>query len=76
MEFENPAPSLKEEDLPKLFDRLWRHDSSRTGSGHSGLGLALARACSEALDLELKASLGGGGELRFRLERNFGEVSS
>jgi two-component system sensor histidine kinase BaeS len=35
------------EDLPHLFDRLWRADRARTGTardgGGSGLGLAIAR---------------------------------
>ena len=53
----NPAPHLKESDIPLLFDRLWRHDEARTDSSHSGLGLSLARTCAEVLELSLSAGL-------------------
>lgn len=53
----NSAPNLKPEDLDHLFERHWRKDSSRNDSNHTGLGLALAKACANALELDLKASL-------------------
>jgi two-component system sensor histidine kinase QseC len=62
----NPAPHLTETDLPRMFDRLWRHDDARTASNHSGLGLALAKACAEALSLDLEPRLEG-DSLQFRL---------
>lgn len=64
----NPAPDLRPEDLPKLFDRFWRRDPSRADAGHSGLGLALARSCAEALKLELRAELDDSGVVHFCLE--------
>jgi two-component system sensor histidine kinase BaeS len=42
---------ISAEDLPKVFDRFWRSDRSRTrGSGGAGLGLAIVRQIVEAHD--------------------------
>lgn len=50
----NTVESLSADDIPRLFDRFWRHDAARTGgAGHAGLGLPLAKACAEVLDLTL-----------------------
>ncbi|MEM1295015.1 MAG: ATP-binding protein, partial [Verrucomicrobiota bacterium] len=61
----NPAPHLTEADLPRMFDRLWRHDQARTDSTHSGLGLALAKSCAEVLNVELIAQLKDDKQLHF-----------
>jgi signal transduction histidine kinase len=57
---ENEAPDLTEEDMAHLFERMWRKDAARTESGHSGLGLSIAKACADCLNLELEASLNKG----------------
>lgn len=62
----NTAPELEPEDLPLMFDRLWRLDQSRTSGCHSGLGLAIAKACADAMGHELAAQLEA-GSLRMSL---------
>lgn len=61
---ENEAPNLMEEDINHLFERMWRKDAARTESAHAGLGLSIAKACADALNLDLVAELING---RFRI---------
>ena len=56
-EVTNEAPGLTTEDVPNLFDRLWRKDAARSDAAHAGLGLSLARSCAEALGFVLTAEL-------------------
>lgn len=64
----NDAPDLKETDLERMFERFWRADASRSGTGHSGLGLSLARQGAEMLGLTLDANLTD-GVLHFSLKK-------
>ena len=65
----NTAPGIDEGDVRHLFERFWRHDDARTAGSHCGLGLALARACANTLDLDLAAHLQEGDELVFDLSK-------
>ena len=42
-----PAPGIPPDELPRIWDRLFRGDASRTERG-LGLGLSLVRAIVEA----------------------------
>ena len=63
----NQAPGLTSDDLPRLLERFWRKDASRTGYGHSGLGLSLAHSLAELIDWDLIPLLTTAGQLEMRL---------
>ncbi len=63
----NVTDDLRSEDIPHLFERLWRKDKSRTDGAHSGLGLSLAEALARTLGLELSASLDAERRLTMKL---------
>ena len=58
----NPAPQLREEDLPRLGERFFRIHSGDGGT-HAGLGLSLARAIAVILGLSMQLSLTADHEL-------------
>jgi signal transduction histidine kinase len=68
VEVRNTADGLDAEQVGHFFDRYWRRDKVRGDSTHTGLGLSLARACADALGLQLTASLDG-SDVRFVLEK-------
>ncbi|AKH20384.1 ATP-binding protein [Sedimenticola thiotaurini] len=70
LQLEDSAPGVTPAELPKLFDRLYRADSSRNRkSGGTGLGLAICKNIAEAHGGALKAesSALGGLSLTFEL---------
>ncbi|MBT7981429.1 MAG: hypothetical protein HN584_02595 [Akkermansiaceae bacterium] len=65
----NSVENIDHEMLSQLFERLWRGDVSRTDGSHSGLGLALSKACSKCLGLNLEAELIKDDQIKFILSR-------
>ncbi len=58
------------EDLPKIFERFWRADASRSSStGGSGIGMALTKRLIELHGgkIEVESTLGKGSIFRFTL---------
>jgi signal transduction histidine kinase len=53
----NSTDSLRIDDLPHMFERLWRRDASRSDTSHHGLGLSLARSCADTLGFNLSATM-------------------
>ena len=67
------GPGISPEHLPRLFDRFYRAEASRTrgkGAG-TGLGLAIARELARAQggDLVAESTKDGGATFRLRLPR-------
>jgi two-component system sensor histidine kinase BaeS len=66
--FEDSAPGVPENLLPKLFQRLFRVEQSRgRHSGGSGLGLAICKAIAEAHDATMSAASSDLGGLCVRI---------
>jgi signal transduction histidine kinase len=63
----NEGKGITKEDLPRIFDRFYRADSSRTGGTQSGygLGLSLAKRIVELHSGELSASSAPGQTTTF-----------
>jgi signal transduction histidine kinase len=63
---EDSGPGLDAEDLPRIFDRFFRTDSSRQreSSGGSGLGLTIARSIIQAHGGQISAECEAGKGLK------------
>lgn len=63
---QNSGKTIAKEDLPKIFDRFYRADPSRTGEdGGYGLGLAIAKMSMERLDGDISVESTPGGLTTF-----------
>jgi two-component system, OmpR family, sensor histidine kinase BaeS len=68
--FEDTAPGVPTQDLPRLFDRLYRVEASRSRhTGGAGLGLAIAKnvVLAHGGTIEARAAAVGGCEIRIDL---------
>ena len=65
--FTNTQDTLSEADLKHLFEPLWRKDQARTGTSHSGLGLALVDRFCTLLGIRVSAALTTPGRFRIAL---------
>jgi signal transduction histidine kinase len=64
----NSGADISKDDLPKLFDRFYRTDASRSREGGGfGLGLYIARAAMRRLGGSISATLADGGVITFKL---------
>jgi len=69
VDFQDTVPGVPPEALPRLFDRLYRVESSRhRDTGGAGLGLAICRNITEAHGGTISAQPSPRGGLWIRLE--------
>lgn len=71
LEVADTGPGIREAALPRIFDRFYRGDESRTPSGRTagaGLGLAIVRAIAEAHRGRVSAANREEGGAVFRVE--------
>ena len=65
----NTAENIKKEDLPHLFERFYRTDSSRNSqTGGHGIGLSVAKAITEAHKGSIRAESADGKSLKITVE--------
>ncbi|RIX74197.1 ATP-binding protein [Acidovorax cavernicola] len=68
LQFDDSAPGVTEDELPRLFDRLFRSEASRSRAlGGSGLGLSICRATVEAHGGTIEAAASPLGGLRMTI---------
>ena len=63
----NTGPGISAEDLPHVFERFHRGDKARSATGHSGLGLAIAKAIVQAHSGSITVQSGSGRQTTFSI---------
>ena len=66
IEVENSGPGIEAKDIPYVFKRFWRADSSRSLQGN-GLGLALVKAIAESYGGSVSCTSVPGRTTTFRI---------
>lgn len=72
IEISDDGPGIDEQNLPRIFERFYRVEKSRTrNEGGSGLGLAIAKHIVEAhrQRISVRSSLGLGSTFSFSLDK-------
>jgi two-component system phosphate regulon sensor histidine kinase PhoR len=72
IEVKDEGVGISQEDLPRLFERFYRVDKSRSRDlGGTGLGLAIVKHIVEAhgQNLNVKSSVGVGSTFSFTLKK-------
>ena len=70
---DDTAPTVEINELPRLFDRLYRIDKSRSREfGGSGLGLSICKSLSKMLNADIQASQSDLGGLGIEITLNKG----
>jgi two-component system sensor histidine kinase BaeS len=68
IDWEDSAPGVSDADLPRLTERLYRVDASRSSSsGGSGLGLAIVQAIIQAHGGRMQAAHSALGGVHWRI---------
>ena len=69
LEIADTGQGIAPEDLPRVFERFYRADQSRTGGGSAGLGLSICKAIVEAHGgtIEVASEVGKGSTFTVRL---------
>ncbi|HEY5541406.1 MAG TPA: ATP-binding protein [Coriobacteriia bacterium] len=67
LEVADQGPGIEPEDVPRIFDRFYRAEESRTSRG-AGLGLAIAKEIAEAHGTTVTATPTPGGGATFGLQ--------
>ncbi len=70
LEVQNSGPPIPEAALPRIFERFFRADPSRSGTGeHHGLGLAVVREICQQLGATVSAHNRADGWVTFTVSR-------